>query len=72
MPEIGLISLGVGLLVAGTAYGIGRLAQAGLESTGRQPEAADDIFTQIVAAGALIDGVAFGALAVVLLAFFLL
>lgn len=56
------IGLGVGLVVIGAALGIGKLASAALESTGRQPEAAGDIFTQMLVAAALIEGFTFFAI----------
>ena len=47
------IGLGVGLIVIGAAYGIGKLATSSVESIARQPEAAGNIRTTaiILAAG---------------------
>lgn len=56
------IGLGVGLIVLGAGYSIGIIARAALESTGRQPEAAGDIFTQMLVAAALIEGFTFFAI----------
>jgi len=56
------IGIGVGAVVIGAAYGIGKLASSALESTGRQPEAAGDIFTQMLVAAALIEGFTFFAI----------
>lgn len=74
MDPVGLLGLGVGLglglVVVGAAYGIGSLAQAALESTGRQPEAADSIQTQMVIAAALIEGFTFAAIGVAAYGFF--
>ncbi len=56
------LGLGCGLVVIGAAYGIAKLASAALESTGRQPEAAGDIFTQMLVAAALIEGFTFFAI----------
>mgnify|MGYP006298076707 CR=1 FL=1 len=56
------MGLGVGLIVIGASYGIGTLAKAALESTGRQPEAAGNIFTQMLVAAALIEGFTFFAI----------
>jgi F-type H+-transporting ATPase subunit c len=68
MDPVGLfgfgVALGLGLVVIGAAYGIGSLAQSALESTGRQPEAADSIQTQMVIAAALIEGFTFAAIGV--------
>lgn len=69
MDPVGLyglgLGIGVGLVVIGAAYGIGQLARSALESTGRQPEAAGDIQTQMVIAAALIEGFTFAAIGVV-------
>jgi F-type H+-transporting ATPase subunit c len=50
--------LGAGLTVVGAGMGIGRLASAALEASGRQPEAAGDIRTTMIIAAALIEGIA--------------
>lgn len=49
---------GAGITVVGTGLGIGRLAAAALEASGRQPEASGDIRTTMIIAAALIEGVA--------------
>lgn len=72
MGDIGLLVIGVAILISGASYGIGRLAAAGLEATGRQPEAADDIMQQIAVASGFIDGLGFGALVIVAIAIFVL
>lgn len=56
--------LGAGLTVCGAAYGIGKLAAAAMEATGRQPEATGAIRTSMLIAAALIEGVTFFALAI--------
>lgn len=56
------IGIGTGLVVYGAALGIGRLAAASLESTGRQPEVAGKLQTQMIIAAALIEGFTFTAL----------
>ena len=59
--------LGVGTVVIGAAYGIGRLAQAAMEAIARQPEAAPKIQVSMLIAAALIEGVAlFGTVACLL------
>lgn len=55
-------AIGVGLLVIGAAYGIGKLAAAALESMARQPEVAGSIQTAMIIAAALIEGFTFYAL----------
>jgi len=66
MGSIGLFGLGlgigVGIIVTGAAYGIGALARAALESTGRQPEAGGEIRLQMIIAAALIEGFTFAAI----------
>jgi F-type H+-transporting ATPase subunit c len=50
--------LGAAITVFGAASGIGRLAAAALEASGRQPEAIGDVRTTMIIAAALIEGVA--------------
>jgi F-type H+-transporting ATPase subunit c len=50
--------IGAGITVFGAANGIGRLAAAALEASGRQPEALGDVRTTMIIAAALIEGVA--------------
>ena len=59
--------LGASLTVFGAGMGIGRLAAAALEASGRQPEAAGDIRTTMIIAAALIEGVAMFAAVICLL-----
>ena len=54
--------LGVGLVVIGAAYGIGRLASSAYEGMSRQPEVAGSIQTAMIIAAALIEGFTFFAL----------
>ena len=49
--------LAAGLAVIGAGYGIGKLAAAAMEATGRQPDAGGDIRTSMIIAAALIEGV---------------
>ncbi|MFH0939188.1 MAG: ATP synthase F0 subunit C [Planctomycetota bacterium] len=62
------VGLGVGLVVIGAAYGIGKLAAAAVESIARQPEAAGNIRGTAIILAALIEGFTFFALIVALLA----
>ncbi len=60
-------AIGVGLIIIGAAMGIGGLAKSAVESIARQPEAAANIQTAMIIAAALIEGVTFFALIIVLL-----
>ena len=62
------IGIGVALLVAGAAYGIGKLSASAVESIARQPEAAGNIRGAAIVLAALIEGFTFFALIVLLLA----
>lgn len=55
-------AFGAGLVCIGSAYGIGKLAAAALESMARQPEVAGSIQTAMIIAAALIEGFTFYAL----------
>ncbi|HVK39378.1 MAG TPA: ATP synthase F0 subunit C [Candidatus Kapabacteria bacterium] len=58
---------GAAITVFGAASGIGRLAGAALEASGRQPEATGDVRTTMIIAAALIEGVALFALVICIL-----
>jgi F-type H+-transporting ATPase subunit c len=58
---------GSGLVILGAAFGIGKLASAAMEASGRQPEVAREIRTSMIIAAALIEGVTFFALAICIL-----
>jgi F-type H+-transporting ATPase subunit c len=49
--------LAAGLAVIGAGYGIGKLAAAAMEASGRQPEAQGGIRVSMIIAAALIEGV---------------
>lgn len=49
--------LAVGIIVLGSARGIGQLAGSAVEAIARQPEAGQRIFTTMIVAAALIEGV---------------
>ena len=49
--------IGAALAVIGAGYGIGKLAAATMEASGRQPEAAGDLRTSMIISAALIEGV---------------
>lgn len=59
--------IGAGLSIIGAAFGIGRLAAAAMEATGRQPAAGGDIRTSMIIAAALIEGATLFALVVCIL-----
>jgi len=62
--------LGAGLIVIGAGRGIGQLAGSAVEAIARQPEAGGRIFTTMIIAAALIEGVTLFALIICLLAVF--
>jgi F-type H+-transporting ATPase subunit c len=55
---------GAGLVILGAAFGIGKLAAAAMEASGRQPEVAGQVRTSMLIAAALIEGATFFALAI--------
>lgn len=59
--------IGAGLSIIGAALGIGRLAGAAMDATGRQPAAAGDIRTSMIIAAALVEGATLFALVVCIL-----
>lgn len=61
-------SIGAGLAILGAALGIGRIGGSAVESMARQPEVADKVFTPMILTAALIEGAAFFALIITLLA----
>lgn len=69
MDSLGIISagFGVGLIVLGVAFGMGKIGKAAMEAIGRQPEAAGKIQTAMIVISALIEGVALFAVIVCLL-----
>jgi ATP synthase F0 subunit c len=62
VPPITTTAIGVGLVVIGAAYGIGKLAASALESMARQPEVAGSVQTAMIISAALIEGFTFYAL----------
>jgi F-type H+-transporting ATPase subunit c len=59
--------LGAGITLIGAGLGIGKLAAAAMEASGRQPEAAGAVRTSMIIAAALIEGATFFALAICIL-----
>jgi F-type H+-transporting ATPase subunit c len=66
-PFSDLKAIGAGVVILGAAFGIGGLAKSAVESMARQPEIAGNIQTAMIIAAALIEGVTFFALIIVLL-----
>jgi F-type H+-transporting ATPase subunit c len=56
--------LGAGLVILGASYGIGKLAAATMEASGRQPEVAAQVRIAMIISAALIEGVTFFALVI--------
>ena len=56
--------LGAGIAAIGAGIGIGQIGRSAVESIARQPEAVDDIRSNMIIAAALIEGVAFFAIVV--------
>ncbi|HEY6953439.1 MAG TPA: ATP synthase F0 subunit C [Bacteroidota bacterium] len=56
--------LGAGLVVLGAAFGIGKLAAAAMDASGRQPEVAGQVRTSMLLAAVLIEGATFFALVI--------
>lgn len=66
-PFSNLNPIGVGLVIFGAALGIGGLTRAAVESMSRQPEIAGNIQTAMIISAALIEGVTFFALIILLI-----
>jgi F-type H+-transporting ATPase subunit c len=66
-PFSDLKPIGAALVIIGAAMGIGMLAKASVESMARQPEIAGNINTAMIISAALIEGVTFFALIIILL-----
>lgn len=56
--------IGAGISIIGAGIGIGKLAAAAMEASGRQPEVAGQVRTSMLIAAALIEGATFFALAI--------
>lgn len=61
-------ALGAGIAVIGAGLGIGRIGGEAIEAMARQPEKIGDLRSSMIIAAALIEGVAFLAVIVALLA----
>jgi F-type H+-transporting ATPase subunit c len=69
-PFSDLKAIGAGLVIIGAALGIGGLAKGAVESMARQPEVAGNINAAMVLAAALIEGVTFFALVIIIVQVF--
>ncbi len=58
------------IAVFGAAYGIAAIAKSAIDNIARQPEAGNDLRSSMVVAAALIEGITFFALVIVLLTLF--
>ncbi len=58
------------IAVFGAAYGISSIARSAIDNIARQPEAGNDLRSSMVVAAALIEGITFFALVIVLLTLF--
>lgn len=63
--------IGAGLVVIGAGIGLGKIGNAALEGTARQPEAANALRTSMIIIAALLEGAAMLGLVICLLAIFL-
>ena len=68
MESLGLgylaAGIGAGISIIGAGIGIGKLAAAAMEASGRQPEVAAQVRVSMLIAAALIEGATFFALAI--------
>lgn len=64
-------AIGAGLAAIGAGIGIGRIGGSAMEAMGRQPEASGDIRNNMIVAAALVEGAAFLAMIVAILAIFM-
>ncbi|MDR0509893.1 MAG: ATP synthase F0 subunit C [Rikenellaceae bacterium] len=62
------VAIGAGLAVIGAGMGIGKIGASALEAIARQPEASGDIRTNMFIVAAFVEGVAFFAIVVCLMA----
>jgi len=63
-------TIAASIIVIGASFGIGKIGSSAMEAMGRQPEAAGDIRNNMIVAAALVEGIAFLAIIVCILALF--
>ncbi|GAA6528121.1 MAG: ATP synthase F0 subunit C [Prevotella sp.] len=61
-------AIGAGLAVIGAGIGIGRIGGQAMDAMARQPEEQSKLFSSMIIAAALVEGVAFFAIIIALLA----
>ena len=61
-------AIGAGLAAIGAGIGIGKIGGSAMEAIARQPEASNDIHTNMIIIAALVEGVALFAVVVCFLA----
>ncbi|MFN8299302.1 MAG: ATP synthase F0 subunit C [Chitinophagales bacterium] len=66
----GVAALGAGFAALGAGVGIGQIGKGAVESIARQPEAVNDIRSNMIVTAALVEGAAFFAMVVGLLVVF--
>jgi len=65
---IGGLVIGVGLIIIGAGFGIGKIGAAAAEGIARQPDASGKIQSAAIVLAALIEGATFFALIIALIA----
>lgn len=65
---IGGLVIGVGLVIIGAGFGIGKIGAAAAEGIARQPEASGKVQSAAIVLAALIEGATFFALIIALIA----
>ncbi len=63
----GTIGIGMGLVILGAGFGIGRIGGSAVDAMARQPEASGTIATNMLIAAALVEGIAVVALILMLI-----
>ncbi len=66
----GVAALGAGIAAVGAGIGIGQIGKGAVEAIARQPEAVNDIRSNMILTAALVEGAAFFAMVVGLLVVF--
>jgi len=65
--NLGLAAIGAGLAAVGAGIGIGRIGGDAVQAMARQPEAANDLRTNMILTAALVEGAAIIAIVVAFL-----
>ena len=64
----GIVAVAAALAVFGAAWGIGGIGKSAMEAIARQPEAAGNVRSSMIIAGALVEGATLFAIVVCILA----